>query len=77
MWHEGHTPAEQCEGCTFYTTQVGELSNLHSRDISFAVLCQGPYDESARYRDFMGLTASSRRTGRSAAASRRWTTTTH
>jgi predicted dithiol-disulfide oxidoreductase (DUF899 family) len=54
MWHEGHPAAEQCEGCTFYTTQVGELSHLHSRDISFAVLCQGPYDESARYRDFMG-----------------------
>ncbi len=36
--------------------QVGELSALHSRDITFAVLCQGPYAESARYRDFMGWT---------------------
>jgi predicted dithiol-disulfide oxidoreductase (DUF899 family) len=33
---------------------VGELSYLHSRDITFAVLCQGPYEESRRYRDFMG-----------------------
>ena len=36
------------------TTQVSELSYLHSRDITYAVFCQGPYDESARYRDFMG-----------------------
>jgi predicted dithiol-disulfide oxidoreductase (DUF899 family) len=54
MWHTGRPAAEQCEGCTFYTNQVGELSYLHSRDITFAVFCQGPYDESVRYRDFMG-----------------------
>src|SRR5438046_2116987 len=53
MWWDGHPAAEQCEGCTFYTAQVGELSYLHSRDITYAVLCQGPYDESIRYRDFM------------------------
>src|SRR5260370_3642052 len=54
MWDPGAPAAEQCEGCTFYTTQVGELSYLHSRDITYAVFCQGPYGESARYRDFMG-----------------------
>ncbi len=54
MWHPGHPAAEQCEGCTFYTSQVTELSYLHSRDITYAVFCQGPYDESSRYRDFMG-----------------------
>jgi predicted dithiol-disulfide oxidoreductase (DUF899 family) len=54
MWHPGRPAAEQCEGCTFYTTQVAELSYLHSRDITYAVFCQGPYDESIRYRDFMG-----------------------
>jgi predicted dithiol-disulfide oxidoreductase (DUF899 family) len=54
MWHPGHPAAEQCEGCTWVTTQVAELSYLHSRDITFAVFCQGPYDESSRYRDFMG-----------------------
>ena len=46
--------AEQCEGCTWVTTQVTELSYLHSRDITFAIFCQGPYEESIRYRDFMG-----------------------
>ena len=54
MWDPGAPAAEQCEGCTFYTTQVSELSYLHSRDITYAVFCQGPYDESARYRGFMG-----------------------
>jgi predicted dithiol-disulfide oxidoreductase (DUF899 family) len=54
MWHTGHPAPEQCEGCTWVTTQVAELSYLHSRDITYAVFCQGPYEESMRYRDFMG-----------------------
>jgi predicted dithiol-disulfide oxidoreductase (DUF899 family) len=54
MWHTGHPAAAQCEGCTWVTSQVAELSYLHSRDITLAVLCQGPYGESIRYRDFMG-----------------------
>jgi predicted dithiol-disulfide oxidoreductase (DUF899 family) len=53
MWWTGHPAAEQCEGCTWVTTQIGELSYLHSRDITFAVFCKGPYDESIRYHDFM------------------------
>jgi predicted dithiol-disulfide oxidoreductase (DUF899 family) len=40
--------------CTAVTTQVRELSYFHSRDVNFAVFCQGPYAESAKYRDFMG-----------------------
>jgi hypothetical protein len=54
MWHTGHPAPEQCEGCTWVTTQVAELSYLHSRYVTFAVFCQGPYEESARYREFMG-----------------------
>jgi predicted dithiol-disulfide oxidoreductase (DUF899 family) len=54
MWWPGHPAAEQCEGCTWVTTQVTELSYLHSRDITYAVFCQGPYGESIRYHDFMG-----------------------
>jgi predicted dithiol-disulfide oxidoreductase (DUF899 family) len=56
MWHSGRPAGEPCEGCTFYTTQIGELPYLHSRDITYATLCQGPFEESARYRDFMGWT---------------------
>lgn len=57
MWHTGHPAAEQCEGCTFNSSHVTELGYLHSRDITFAVLCEGPYAEAARYRDFMGYPA--------------------
>jgi predicted dithiol-disulfide oxidoreductase (DUF899 family) len=55
MWHAGHSAAEQCEGCTFYTSQIGEQSFIHSRDVTYATVCQGPFDEGARYRDFMGF----------------------
>jgi predicted dithiol-disulfide oxidoreductase (DUF899 family) len=66
MWNPGRPAPEQCEGCTFYTSQVAELSYLHSRDITYAVFVQGrnvssgqadpqaSYHESLRYRDFMG-----------------------
>ena len=54
MWHAGQPAAAQCEGCTWYTSQVRELSYVHSRDVTFATFCQGPYEEGARYRDFMG-----------------------
>jgi predicted dithiol-disulfide oxidoreductase (DUF899 family) len=66
MWNPGRPAPEQCEGCTYYTSQVAELSYLHSRDITYAVFCQGrnvafggaepqvSYDQSLRYRDFMG-----------------------
>jgi predicted dithiol-disulfide oxidoreductase (DUF899 family) len=56
MWHHDHPAAQQCEGCSYYTSQVGELSYLHSRDITFAVFAEGPYADSVRYRDFMGWT---------------------
>jgi predicted dithiol-disulfide oxidoreductase (DUF899 family) len=54
MWWAGHPAAELCEGCTWLNAQVTELSYLHSRDVTFAVFCQGPHDASSRYRDFMG-----------------------
>jgi predicted dithiol-disulfide oxidoreductase (DUF899 family) len=56
MWHDGRPAAGQCEGCTFNTTHMNELSYLHSRDVSYATFAQGQYEESARYRDFMGWT---------------------
>ena len=54
MWHTGMAAPDQCEGCTFFNGQVRELSYLHSRDVTYATFCEGPYDESSRYRDFMG-----------------------
>ncbi|TMR03476.1 DUF899 domain-containing protein [Actinomadura soli] len=54
MWYTGRPAAEQCEGCTYYNGKVRELSYLHAANITYATLCQGPYEESVRYRDFMG-----------------------
>src|SRR6266853_45381 len=54
--HVAHRPpcAGAVGGCTWVTSQVRELSYIHSRDVTYATFCQGPYEESARYRDFMG-----------------------
>jgi predicted dithiol-disulfide oxidoreductase (DUF899 family) len=54
MWYAGRAASGQCEGCTFFTSQVRDLSTLHAKDVTYATFCQGPYEESARYRDFMG-----------------------
>ena len=66
MWWPTRPAAEQCEGCTWVMSHVGDVAYLHSRDITFAVLCQGrntaygpgdaqtSYDESLGYRAFMG-----------------------
>ena len=55
MWHTAHPAPEQCEGCTWVTSQIRELSYIHSRDVTFAVFCQGPYEESARLPRLHGL----------------------
>ena len=54
MWNAGKPAPKQCEGCTWVTSQMRELSYIHARDVTYATFCQGPYEESARYRDFMG-----------------------
>jgi predicted dithiol-disulfide oxidoreductase (DUF899 family) len=57
MWHDGASAADQCEGCTFFNGQVRELSYLHSRDVTYATFCEGPFAESFAYRTFMGWDA--------------------
>src|SRR5262245_66646072 len=53
MWHTGQPAPAQCEGCTWVTSQVRELSYLDSRDVTYATFCQVRYEEGARYRHFM------------------------
>jgi predicted dithiol-disulfide oxidoreductase (DUF899 family) len=55
IWHPGRPAAEQCEGCTYYNGHIADLSFLHSRDATYATFCFGPYEQSVRYRDFLGL----------------------
>lgn len=54
MWHDDRSPKDQCEGCTFFTAEVRELSYLHSRDVAYAIFSQGPYEQSRAYHDFLG-----------------------
>ena len=50
MWYDGAPAAGQCEGCTKDSAQVRDLSFLHSRNVTFAVFCQGSFPEIDRYR---------------------------
>jgi predicted dithiol-disulfide oxidoreductase (DUF899 family) len=54
MWHDGSTWDRQCEGCTYFTAQVQRPEYLHSRDVTLAVFCQGSYQESRPYADWVG-----------------------
>jgi predicted dithiol-disulfide oxidoreductase (DUF899 family) len=54
MWHNGQPAKDQCEGCTFFNGQISELSYLHARDVTYATFSEGPYEEAAAYRGFMG-----------------------
>ena len=42
MWHTGRPAPEKSEGCTWVTSQVRELSYIHSRDVTFAVIDRVP-----------------------------------
>lgn len=55
MWHDGKPAPDQCEGCTFFNGHVREMSVLHSREVSYATFCKGPWEQISRYRDFLGL----------------------
>jgi len=58
MWNRGAPHHRQCEGCTHVISQVSSAvrAYLAERDVTYAVFSQGPYQELAAYRDFMGWT---------------------
>lgn len=58
MWHEGRGFESQCPVCTMTTTNVeNAVTYLDARGVAFAIWCQGPYDEFAPFREFMGYQA--------------------
>jgi predicted dithiol-disulfide oxidoreductase (DUF899 family) len=57
MWHRGKGFADQCQGCTATVWNFQDASYLEARGVSFAIWCEGPYDEFAPFREFMGYTA--------------------
>ena len=58
MWHRGRPTAGQCEGCTLTIADIASAAPIYlaERDVTFAVFCEGPWDDIAAYRDFMGWT---------------------
>lgn len=54
MWHDGAPLQGQCEGCTVSAWQMRDAVYLEARGVSFAILCEGPWDEVAPFIDFMG-----------------------
>jgi predicted dithiol-disulfide oxidoreductase (DUF899 family) len=59
MFHDGMPPEWQCEGCTrnvWTMRHPDDAAYLNANGISFAVLADGPWEEVAAFRDFMGYT---------------------
>jgi predicted dithiol-disulfide oxidoreductase (DUF899 family) len=60
MFYDGEPWEWQCEGCTRNTWPMGDAADaayLNAHGITFAVLGDGPYEQLAAFRDFMGYTA--------------------
>ncbi|GII95104.1 DUF899 domain-containing protein [Sinosporangium siamense] len=53
MWHGAH---EFCSGCSMFTDNVGHLAHLHARDVSLALVSNGPLAEITPYKRRMGWT---------------------
>src|SRR5262249_40077716 len=56
MWYDGAPPQGQCEGCTTTAWHVKDAVYLNARGVSLAFLTSGPWDEVARFVEFMGYT---------------------
>ena len=59
MFHDGKPWEWQCEGCTrnvWAMRDTADAAYLNANGITFAILADGPYEEIAAFRDFMGYT---------------------
>lgn len=54
MFHTGKPVEDQCEGCTITQWNVQDATYLHEQGVSYAVIAEGPWDEVAPFREFMG-----------------------
>jgi predicted dithiol-disulfide oxidoreductase (DUF899 family) len=56
IYHFMFAPGEQapCAGCSSFTDNIGDLSHLHARDTTFALMSLAPLDELEAYRRRMG-----------------------
>ena len=59
MFYAGEPSEWQCEGCTrnsWPMQNAADAAYLNASGITFAILGDGPYEELAAFRDFMGYT---------------------
>jgi predicted dithiol-disulfide oxidoreductase (DUF899 family) len=49
-------PDAGCDACSWYADNVGNLSHLHARDTSFAMISMAPFTNILAYKDRMGWT---------------------
>lgn len=56
MWFAGKPFEDQCRGCTGTVWNFQDATYLEARGVTFAVWSEGPYEELAPYREFMGYT---------------------
>src|ERR1700755_1617476 len=56
MWYDDAPHQGQCEGCTTTAWHLRDAVYLNARDVSFAILTTGRWDEVASYLEFMGYT---------------------
>ena len=54
MFHAGKPFEEQCEGCTITQWNFQDATYLHEQGVSYAVICEGPWDEVEPFKTFMG-----------------------
>jgi predicted dithiol-disulfide oxidoreductase (DUF899 family) len=56
IYHFMFGPGEEepCTGCSSFTDNIGDLSHLHARDTSFALMSRAPLAELEAYRRRMG-----------------------
>src|SRR5437016_8457616 len=47
-------PEAGCDGCSFFTDQIGNLAHLHARDTSFALVSRAPFANICAYKERMG-----------------------
>jgi predicted dithiol-disulfide oxidoreductase (DUF899 family) len=56
MFHTGKPFEEQCEGCTITQWNFQDATYLNEQGVSYAVICEGPWDEVEPFKTFMGYT---------------------
>lgn len=56
MWFDGEPVEGQCPGCTISMWDLPDPLYVNERGVTLAILCEGPWEQVAPFREFMGYT---------------------